>query len=362
MELSLSPEKLAEQEVYRAILWQLSLTLNMAHYYRKPDSIDHPLIESKIKEWHDLLADYLATHDSLMIEEMKGSIHVNGMKFVAKSIVLQKLLENILRMKIGSIQVKKGLSLEEVRKFVFFITVTLERIDDIEIAVQEAMALRFPCLSIQFAEYRKVGQEEKVVAAGQVLKEGDVGLDQASMDLMVDFLHNFDGKESKVPGSWVDSIIKDPEKFAQLMTLVADNEQSKKDLALSGNWHEVVVFFLWAVKNYLSQKIEKGRSTREAMKYFDSIAKVIEKKTDSRELLPENADYIKKSFTSIRQTITIEGMWADWQKEHKKINDLADRIIEGFETLKADPKAFAALKEKILSSSRPGELLYTYLE
>ena len=65
------------------------------------------------------------------------------------------------------------------------------------------------------------------------------------------------------------------------------------------------------------------------MKYFDSIAKVIEKKTDSRELLPENADYIKKSFTSIRQTITIEGMWADWQKEHKKINDLADRIIEG---------------------------------
>ncbi|OIP97558.1 hypothetical protein AUK40_02880 [Candidatus Wirthbacteria bacterium CG2_30_54_11] len=356
-----SREKIAEQEVFRSILWQLSLTLNMAHYYRKPDSIDHPLIESKIKEWFDQLTVFLTTHESLTIEEIKGSLYVNGVKFVPKSIVLQKLLENILRLKIGSIQVKKGLSLDEVKKFFLFLTVTLERIDDVEVAVQEAMALAFPCLSIQFAEYRKVGQEERVVSGKDVLKEGEVGLDQANMELMVDFLHNFDGKESKVPGTWVDSIIQDPQKFAQLITLVADNDQSKKDLALSGNWHEVVVFFLWAVRNYLEKKIEKGKSTKEAMKYFDSIAKVIEKKTDTRDLLPENAEYIKKSFASIRRTITVDGLWADWQKSHKRINDLADRIIEEFETLKDDPKAFEALKTKILSSSRPGELLYTYL-
>jgi len=298
-------------------------------------------------------------------------IYANSIEFPPKSPVLKKLLTNLLDSKIGLIKFKKGLKLDEAKAFLGFFTLALDQIESIDEASKRFADLKLDNIEIEYAEYRKVSEKQKVFAGDHPTKAADSKIDQDTIKLMTDFMRTYAKPKVNSSGQSVKAtqnktasssgkfkVIMDTDQISALILHIADDPDEAG--STGGDWQDLVISYLWAVSNYLLQEVQSGKSATRCIKHLNKIKKTLSQHAKTKKVPRTKIQKMEQSVAQMQEELTLESLLTSWQKEAEKTSKLSQKIITYLASLEDD--ALTSARARFKQVKTPGAELAEFLD
>ncbi len=314
---------------YMSLTKGLGQLLSVARLYNST----HPVFKEKAKEVFAEIVPLMEGKQSLVLSEIEGTFLINGEKIELKNSLISNLAERIRNLKLGSLDLEPGLSIEELELLIGFLNLKTHALG--ETHVREYFKEKGATHVIpRFATYRLVGEDEKIVKEGETLKINDIP---------AEIISRF--SEDLKKGMVVEQLGKEEYRFLAHDSKFLSGLMS--DLTKDAASTEGIGKILWMIGDYLIDEIstakEEELNSRVLEDFKHQLLASWEQKKDGTAWKEE----VEKTFAAISAALKLKGFLLLYKKHKKVLEGVAKKLSALLETLPPGSQIHKKTKEKL---------------
>lgn len=316
---------------FTSLAKNLGQLLSVARLYNST----HPVFKEKAKEVFAEIVPLMEGKRSLVLSEVEGVFLVNGEKIALKNSLVSNLAECIRNLKLGSLDLEPGLSLEELELLVGFMNLKTHALG--EAHVREYFKEKGATHIIpRFATYRLVGEDEKIVKEGETLK-----LDDIPKEIISRFAEDL--KKGMVGGQ----LEKKEKEYGVLAHDATFLSGMMSDLTKDAGSTEEIGKVLWLVGDYLIDEISTAKEKELNRKVLEDLQKQLLVFWEQKKDWATGKEDIEKTFVAIGAALELKGLLLLYKKHKKELEGVAKKLGSILETLPSESLIHKKTKEKL---------------
>lgn len=326
---------------YRSITRSLGQLLALARLYK----LEHPVFKQAAERVFKEISDFMSSNkESLVFSQTAEIFLVNGEQIDFKDNLVRRFAESFRELKLGSLELERGFTAEELLILVRLLTNAEGPFKD-QAQIKEYLKSKGSAHIIPlFSTYKLVQENEEIVGKGKV-----VNIDELpSKDIIDRFAQDLKRGE-------VSAQLKKQEKIYQsiahnaafLSNLVSDSVV--KEAVSSEEFAKV----LWAIGDYLIDEIgsvrqeELNRRVLEELK--DRLLKLWAEQKDKERWQQE----ISNTFIAINAALELKGLILLYRRHKKEVEATVKKLKKILEILPAESQLYRKAKEELKSIGIP---------
>ncbi|MFA7255624.1 MAG: hypothetical protein WC133_05970 [Candidatus Omnitrophota bacterium] len=316
---------------YISLTKNLGQLLSVARLY----NATHPVFKEKAKEVFAEIGPLMEGKQSLILSEVEGMFLINGEKIELKNSLVASLAERIRNLKLGSLDLEPGLTLEELELLIGFLNLKTHALGEEHIReyFKEKGA---PHVIPRFATYRLVGEDEKIVKEGETLK-----IDDIPKEIISRFAEDL--KKGRV-GEQLEKKEKEYGVLAHDSTFLSG---LMSDLTKDAGSKEEVGKILWLVGDYLIDEISTAKEKELNYKVLEDLQKQLLVFWEQKKDRVTGKEDIEKTFVAIGAALELKGLLLLYKKHKKELEGVAKKLSAILETLPPESLIHKKTKEKL---------------
>lgn len=322
---------------YTSLAKNLGQLLSVAKLY----NFTHPVFKEKTKEVFAEIVPLMEGKRSLILSEVEGMFLINGEKIELKNSLISNLAERIRNLKLGSLDLEPGLSVEELELLAGFLNLKAQALS--ETHIREYFSQKGATHIIpRFATYRLVGENEKIVKEGETMKIDDIPAEiirRFAEDLKKGMIGPHLEKKEKEFG-----ILAHDSKFLSNLALdlvkeVASAEEAEK--------------ILWKIGDYLIDEISTAKEETLNEKILEDLKSRLLASWEQKKDRKPSREGIEKTFVAISAALELKGLLLLYKKHKKELETVARKLAAILETLPPESQIYQKTKEKLEKMETP---------
>jgi len=279
------------------------------------------------------------------------------------STVLVTMLDYLLKLKVGSIKIYPSVTFNELKKFFSLFTYSTHLVGTREEVKNLLTLCKSKNIRIIQAEYVKVSEKETVVSRKDYtfkLKTQGEPLRIDEIKKLITYLKegalHFKKKELRK----FDQIIRDPQNISTVLFYSAAKIQELKLLQNVGSWEDLIITYLWLVSEYLTRKIQAGKPLDKEVAFLEDFKRTLDARIEKNSLpiKEEGRQKIEKTYTEIKNKLTIEGLLVQFIKEKGKLEEIETRLLRAINSIDSQSLLYRAILRKIRAVGLPAEKIF----
>ncbi len=325
-------EKITSKD-YLIFVKNISQLLSLSKLY----NTEHLVFKEKLAETVKQLNLLTANNTSLVMSGMEGILFVNGQKIELKSRLMERFMESLSVLQLGSIDIEPGFTTEDIVVLINILNhkEQLRGVDQIKDYLQKNNITR---VIPRFASYKLVKEDEKIVN-----EKGTINVSDLPQEMIDKFSQDLTGGQAaklmKDGSVGYKAAAHDP---AFLSGFVSDLTQKK-------NTVEELENVLWLVGDYLIDEISTTKEEEANRKLLDEFkTRLISLWKDKKG--KDWHEAIHKNLTAIDAALELKGLLLLYKKHKKSMASALRKINSILETLPQESQLYKKTKEEVSSS------------
>ncbi|MFH1552962.1 MAG: hypothetical protein ABID83_04925 [Candidatus Omnitrophota bacterium] len=315
---------------YQLFIKNISQLLSLSKLY----NTDHPIFKDKLTETAKQLKLLTSNNTSLIMSGMGGVLFVNEQKIELKSRPMERFLESLNILQLGSVDIEPDFTPEDIIVLIDILNqkAHMSGVDQIKEYLQKNNITHIVPL---FVSYKLVKEDEKIVKEKGAINVSDFPqdvIDKFSQDLGSGQVPKF----IKEGNAGYNAIAHDP---VFLSGFVNDFVEKK-------NTVEELENVLWLVGDYLIEEISTAREEVTNRKILDEFkTRLLSLWENKKEKNWHEA--IHKNMTAISAALELKGLIHLYKKHKKGMQSALKKINSIMETLSQESRLYKKTKEDI---------------
>jgi hypothetical protein len=316
---------------YSSLAVNLGQLLSVARLY----SPTHPVFKEKAKEVFAEIGHLTEGSRSLVLSEIEGVFLMNGEKIDVKNPVVTRLSECIRSLKLGSVDLEPGLSLEELELLVGFLNLKTHALGETQI--REYFKTKGVTHIIpRFATYRLVGEDEKIVKDGATL-EIDAIPAEIVRQFAEDLKKGIGGRSPEGKEKEYRVLAHDPKFLSGLVTDLTENAGSEEEIGK----------ILWLIGDYLVDEISTAKEEELNQRVLEDLKGQLLASWEQKKGCEMWKEEAGKTFVAIGAALELKGFLLLYKKHKKGLESAARKLGAILDTLPPGSPACKKTKEKL---------------
>ncbi len=294
---------------------------------------NHPAVKKRLGEIFIKANALISDKHPLVFSISQNIFFINGEEIKAKNAVTKQFIKNFHDLQIGSIELTKGLTLEE---FSIFMNL-LSRAEGVQGEGQIKQYLKgkgVQHLIILFAAYKLVKETEDIVEKDTVLK-----IDELPPDLVERFTQDLKksevGEQFKKQAKGYKSIAHDPTFLSKLVNNLVKARDSAEEYEK----------MLWSIGDYLIDEVENLKTEKINRKILDALKGQLFSLWEKGEKEEQQKEKIQKIFTEISDTMQLKALALLYKKRKKSLETVTKKLKKIWSVLPPESRTYKKTKE-----------------
>ena len=320
---------------YQLFIKSMGQLLSFSRLYNS----EHPIFKERLVETMRQLKDLTSNSRSLVIASLEGLLLVNGQKVEAKNILMQRFIESLFNLQLGSLDIEPGASADEIVTLINALNQTTtsrgtEKIKDY------FKSKNVTHIIPRLTAYKLVKEDEKVVRA-----KGSINISDLPPEIVEKFSQSLNrGEAAKfIRENDVNyrALTHDP---VFLSGFVYDNSKKKNTI-------EELEKVLWVIGDYLISEISTAKEEELNRKLLDEFKdKLLSLWEDKKDKNWKGA--IHKNITAISSALELKGLMVLYKKHKKEAEKVLSGINSILETLPPESQLYKKTKEELENNKK----------
>lgn len=317
-----------KKQSYLNLLRKLAMLLYLTKLY----GLDHHMVKAQSPEVLSEIEKITLKNNSLILSAQGNLTFINGEELEVRDGLSKNLMNDLAKLKIGSLDLEPGLVLNELNALMLLLSgsAKLAGVEQVKEFLVEHHAKHIIPV---FASYKMVQENEQIVKEGEV-----VNIDQ----LPPEAAKNFSSDLQR-------GIIKDKILMHNPLLLCG----VFTDLAKTTNTPEELLKVIWIIGEYLideistATEVEVNRKVLEQLK--DHLLALLEQKENKEEWKKTT----EKSFVKIIAALQLKRFLLLYKKHKKQLEVVSKKISSLLQHLPEDSKLYQKTKEELKQAGTP---------
>ena len=296
-------------------------------------SFEHPLVKNKVKEVYKVVNKFLTDNKKLIFAESpEGAMLINGEELEIADNMTAHFVKDFRNLKMGSIELLSGLTLEEFHIFIDLLNNTgnLQGKEGVKEFLKSKKASH---VLPSAASYKIVNERQAIVDPKEV-----VNIKNIPPEVVKKFNANLkEGKIDKnalVDNHAYQTLSHDPETLSKI--LLSDDEKTSVQ-------PDQISKILWSIGDYLVGEAETPKSIEENSKTLEELEKLVSLK--AKKIKGLDFTKIYKVFLGISSALLIKKLITSYIKNKKQQITIIDKLKKAIREIPPESHLFQNAKQ-----------------
>jgi hypothetical protein len=315
-------------KTYLHLLRSIAQLLSLARLY--PNT--HPMVQTKSAEVFSEIQTISLKKDSLVFAVQGNVMFLNGEQLEAQDPLIKRLIDDFAKLKLGSLDLEPGLTLEEMSIFITLL-------NDPGKIIGEEQAKKFleenkaKNIIPRFATYKLVQENEKVVKEDTV-----VNIDNMSSEAVKAF--SADLKNNIIQN-------KDLVHNAGFLSVALT------DLSKEISTPEGLSKIIWVIGEYLIEEISTAKQEEVNRKVLEQLKGQLLSSWEKKENKAEWKEKTEESFVKIISALQLKRLFVLYKKHKKGIEGVSRKMKSMLKNIPEESQLYQKVKEDLQKMGIP---------